>query len=184
MSFAIHIPVPHGELKSELGTIQCGYQVTTQSSLTVNMQSKHEGIKYACDQCDYPVITQGILTQHTKYKHECVKFACTQCDHQFRQQGSLTIHIQSKHVGVKYFCDQCDFISVFIFVWIKYKLRKLNQFPRFNFLKNLFKVSFKLFWVTFSMICHKFSVKNWIQKLTSDKYGSCLSQSCLSESIV
>ena len=34
-----------------------------------HIQSKHEGIKYACNHCDYQATTQRSLTRHMKSKH-------------------------------------------------------------------------------------------------------------------
>ena len=37
----------------------CGYKGTKQSSLTVHIQSKHEGIKYSCSNFDKPFSKKG-----------------------------------------------------------------------------------------------------------------------------
>ena len=47
----------------------CQKTFSTQSNLTLHIQSKHEGIKYACDQCDYQATQKSSLGAHIKRKH-------------------------------------------------------------------------------------------------------------------
>ena len=79
-------------------------QFSDSSHLRRHIESKHEGVKYACNLCDYQATQQGKLTIHIQSVHEGVKYACNQCDKQFTKQSSLTSHIQSIHEGVKYAC--------------------------------------------------------------------------------
>ena len=37
--------------------------------LTKHIQSKHKGIKYACNQCDYQATYKNNLTSHIKRNH-------------------------------------------------------------------------------------------------------------------
>ena len=74
---------------------------------------------------------------HIQTKHEGVKYACNQCDQQFTQQSSLTTHIQSQHEGVKYACNQCDYqatekgkVPTMVGFWEK--SRKSDQMPYFG----------------------------------------------------
>ena len=76
---------------------QCDYQATHQSNLTKHIQSKHEGVKYACDQCDYRGTQQGSLTVHIRSKHGGVKYACNQCGYHGTTHGHLRTHIKKKH---------------------------------------------------------------------------------------
>ena len=48
---------------------QCDYQATQQGSLTIHIQSLHEGVKYACNQCEYQATQHGHLTRHIQSKH-------------------------------------------------------------------------------------------------------------------
>ena len=49
-------------------------QDTTQRSLTVHIQSKHEGVKYACDKCGHQFTHKSDLTRHIQTKHEAESF--------------------------------------------------------------------------------------------------------------
>ena len=48
-----------------------------QQGMTMHIQSKHEGVKYACNQCDHQATRQSNLTQHIQSVHEGVKYAVT-----------------------------------------------------------------------------------------------------------
>ena len=77
------------------------YQAAIQSQLTKHIQSKHEGVRYACDQCDFQGTAKASLKRHIHVKHEGVTIACDQCEYQATRQGHLIRHIQSKHRGIK-----------------------------------------------------------------------------------
>ena len=66
--------------------------------LTTHIQSKHEGVKYACNQCDYQAKQQGNLKIHIQSQHEGVKHDCNYCDYQATQQRNLKVHIKKKHL--------------------------------------------------------------------------------------
>ena len=53
--------------------------------------------------------TQGSLNVHWQSKHDGVRYKCDECDHLASTQATLRIHRQSKHSGTKYECEQCDF---------------------------------------------------------------------------
>ena len=76
--------------------------------LTKHIQSKHKGIKYACNHCDKQYTLQSSLTTHIQSVHEGIRYTCDQCGYQATQQIYLTKHIQSAHEGVMYACNQCD----------------------------------------------------------------------------
>ena len=87
----------------------CGKQFIGQENLrrhiltkheNLNIQSKHEILKYPCNKCDYQATKKSNLTTHIQSLHKGVKYACNQCDQQFTAQRSLKMHIQSKHKGI------------------------------------------------------------------------------------
>ena len=49
---------------------QYEYQANQSNNLTLHIQSKHEGGKYACNQCECQATTHSTLTKHIKSKHE------------------------------------------------------------------------------------------------------------------
>ena len=100
-----HIQSKHEGLKYACNL--CDKQYTQQVDLTRHIQCKHEGVKYSCNLCKKQFTQQGHLRRHFQSAHEGTKYACNQCDMQFARQDSLTIHIQSTHEGVKYICNQC-----------------------------------------------------------------------------
>ena len=75
-------------------------KASTQSNLSNHIQTKHEGVKYACNQCDHQATTKSNISQHIKSKHDGIKYACNQCDHQATRSTHLKVHIQSVHEGV------------------------------------------------------------------------------------
>ena len=50
--------------------MHCQYQATTSGNLRTHVQSKHEGVKYACMHCDYQATTTGSLKRHIDSKHK------------------------------------------------------------------------------------------------------------------
>ena len=49
------------------------------------------------------------MTKHIQSKHQGVKYACNQCGKQFTFQSAQRNHIRSQHQGIKYACNQCDY---------------------------------------------------------------------------
>ena len=48
---------------------QYEYQANQSNNLTLHIQSKHEGVKYACNQCEYKATQKTNLRTHKKKKH-------------------------------------------------------------------------------------------------------------------
>ena len=70
-----------------------------QNNLTTHIQSKHDGVKYACNQCDYHATQLSSLRVHIQNVHEGVKYPCNQCDYQATHQSNLTKHTKKKHLS-------------------------------------------------------------------------------------
>ena len=51
-------------------------QTSTKPIIRNNTAIKKEGVRYFCNQCDYQAKQQGHLISHIQSKHEGVKYAC------------------------------------------------------------------------------------------------------------
>merc|ERR1712025_991660 len=58
-----------------------------QTIVTSQLQKNADG-KFNCDQCQSNFTTEAHLERHIQSKHEGVKYACTQCDYQATQKNS------------------------------------------------------------------------------------------------
>jgi len=66
--------------------------------LKTHIQSKHEGVRHACNQCDYQAVYQSTLKIHIQSKHEGIKYSCNRCDYQSSLKNSIKTHIKSIHL--------------------------------------------------------------------------------------
>ena len=56
-------------INSKFECEHCHKLFARQYTLTLHIQSKHGGVRYACDQCDYQATQRSDLTKHIKNKH-------------------------------------------------------------------------------------------------------------------
>jgi len=76
-----------------------------------HFQSKHLGIKYACDQCDFTCAYLTSLNAHIKRVHNGQIFKCDVCDYTAKQFHTVKIHKQKTHSDVKRRCKECDYVT-------------------------------------------------------------------------
>ena len=51
------------------------------SAVTLNQQSKYEGVTYSFDQSEYKTTWKRALTLHQQSKHEGVTYSCDKCEY-------------------------------------------------------------------------------------------------------
>ena len=84
--------------------------------------------KYERKPCQNTFANKHNLTVHIQSKHEGIKYACDHCGNQFNQKSHLTTHFQSKHEGIKNACDQCDYRATRKTHLIREALKKTKKF--------------------------------------------------------
>ena len=60
-------------------------------------ESKHAGIRHACDHCDKSYANEQDLKLHITAQHEGVRYACTLCESMYVRAADLKAHKKLKH---------------------------------------------------------------------------------------
>ena len=63
----------------------------------LQIQSKHEGVRYPCNQCEFTATSLSHLNRLKKVKHKGLRYECNQCEYAATSVSHLKRHTDNKH---------------------------------------------------------------------------------------